>query len=160
MTLAQKSDVTVAASGEGEGFVTAKLAGHWFALPISAVHEVFHLRRLTKVPQAPASFIGVLNLRGRIVTALDTRQLLGFPPAETCPRMAIGVERAGELFGLAVDEVGDVLTSLPSQREPAPANLDKRWSEVVVGVHRSDGNLLLIVAVERLFDNLVGLAPQ
>jgi purine-binding chemotaxis protein CheW len=142
---------------ETDGFVTAKLAGHWFALPISAVHEVFLLSRITKVPGSQAGVIGVLNLRGRIVTALDTRQIMGFAAARQQPTMAIGIERRGELFGLAVDEMGDVLTSLPSEREPAPMNLDRRWREIVTGVHRSDKHLVLIVAVDRLFDGVLSL---
>lgn len=144
-------------AGELDGFVTAKLAGHWFALPISAVNEVFLLSRITKVPQSPPGLIGVLNLRGRIVTALDTRQILGFPPSNAQPKMAIGIERRGELFGLAVDEMGDVLTSHASDREAAPANLDRRWRDVVIGVQRCESHLVLIVAVDRLFDGVISL---
>jgi len=142
---------------EADGFVTARLAGHWFALPISAVHEVFLLSRITTVPQSPPGIIGVLNLRGRIVTALDTRQILGFPPASKAPTMAIGIERQGELFGLAVDDMGDVLTSVAAEREPAPMNLDRRWREIVTGVQRSEKHLVLIVAVDRLFDGVTSL---
>ena len=142
---------------EADGFVTARLAGHWFALPISAVHEVFLLSRITTVPQSPPGIIGVLNLRGRIVTALDTRQIMGFPAATTAPTMAIGIERRGELFGLAVDEMGDVLTSASGEREPAPMNLDRRWREIVTGVQRADKHLVLIVAVDRLFDGVISL---
>lgn len=143
-----------------DGFVTAKLDDHWFALPIDAVHEVFLLSRITEVPLSPSFLIGVLNLRGRIVTALDTRQLLGFPAAEGDRTMAIGVERQGELFGLAVDDMGDVLSSLPSEREPAPNNLDRRWKDIVTGVQRVDDQLVLIVAVDRMFDNLSTLVAQ
>lgn len=142
---------------EAEGFVTARLAGHWFALPISAVHEIFPLTRITTVPLSPPGLIGVLNLRGRIVTALDTRQIMGFPPRKDPPNIAIGIERGNELFGLAVDEMGDVLTSLPSERERPPSNLDKRWRDVVVGVQRSEDQLVLIVMVDRLFDDIVSL---
>jgi len=142
---------------EAEAFVTARLAGHWFALPISAVYEVFLLTRITQVPQSPPGIIGVLNLRGRIVTALDTRQILGFAPSPEEPTIAIGIERAGELFGLAVDRMGDVLTSVASEREAAPANLDRRWREIVTGVQRSDNELVLLVAVDRLFDGVISL---
>jgi purine-binding chemotaxis protein CheW len=142
---------------EADGFVTARLAGHWFALPISAVYEVFLLTRITEIPQSPPGIIGVLNLRGRIVTAMDTRQILGFPRAKEPPTIAIGIERGGELFGLAVDEMGDVLTSVPSEREAAPANLDRRWREIVTGVQRSDDALVLIVEVDRLFDGVISL---
>lgn len=142
---------------EVDGFVTARLANHWFAVPIDAVHEVFLLTRITKVPLSPPGLIGVLNLRGRIVTALNTRQILGFPSADKMPTIAIGIERGNELFGLAVDEMGDVLTSTKSERERAPSNLDKRWRDLVTGVQRVDDQLVLIVDVERLFEDVVSL---
>ena len=147
-------------SEQGVGYVTAKLDAHWFALPINAVREVFVLNRITKVPLAPAFLIGVLNLRGRIVTALDMRQILGFAPATSGPKLAIGVERQGELFGLAVDEMGDVLSSHPSEREGPPTNLDRRWKDIVTGVQRVGDNLVLIVHVDRLFDNLNTLVAE
>lgn len=143
-----------------DGFVTARLADHWFALPISAVHEVFLLTRITEVPLSPPGLIGVLNLRGRIVTALDTRQILGFSASSTAPTIAIGIERDHELFGLAVDEMGDVLTSVPNERERAPSNLDKRWRDLVTGVQRVDDQLVLIVSVERLFEDVVSLVSS
>ena len=140
-----------------DGFVTARLANHWFAVPIDAVHEVFLLTRITKVPLSPPGLIGVLNLRGRIVTALNTRQILGFPSRQEAPTIAIGIERGHELFGLAVDEMGDVLTSTRADRERAPSNLDKRWRDLVTGVQRVDDQLVLIVDVERLFEDVVSL---
>lgn len=145
---------------EADGFVTARLADHWFALPITAVHEVFHLSRITTVPLAPHGLIGVLNLRGRIVTALDTRQILGFPASKVRPTIAIGIESGPELFGLAVDEMGDVLTSVSSDRERAPSNLDKRWRDVVTGVQRLEDQLILIVDVDRLFDDVTSLVAK
>ncbi|MEM7696310.1 MAG: chemotaxis protein CheW [Pseudomonadota bacterium] len=142
---------------EVDGFVTARLAGHWFALPISMVHEVFLLSRITRVPLSPPGVIGVLNLRGRIVTAIDTRQILGFTSAKEEPTFAIGIERGPELFGLAVDQMGDVLSSRKGERERAPSNLDKRWRDVVTAVQRVDDQLVLIVAVDRLFDDVISL---
>ncbi|MEM6846622.1 MAG: chemotaxis protein CheW [Pseudomonadota bacterium] len=152
------SDGAAAVFEDASGFVTAKLAGHWFALPIDAVHEVFNLSRITSVPLSPPGVIGVLNLRGRIVTALDTRIILGFPPSGNPPAAAIGVERDQELYGLAVDAIGDVLTGSAEDREPAPANLDRRWRDMVTGVQRSNDQLVLIVDVARLFDNVSALA--
>lgn len=156
----QMQRLDAANADRADGFVTAKLAGHWFALPISAVDEVFLLNRITKVPLSPPGLIGVLNLRGRIVTALDTRAILGFKPSDVTPTMAIGIERRNELYGLAVDEMGDVLASIPEDREPAPMNLDKRWRDIVSGVQRNDDHLVLIVEVDRLFDSVIAMVGQ
>lgn len=143
----------VTTHAEVEGFVTAKLASHWFALPISAVQEIFVLSKITDVPHAPPATIGVLNLRGRVVTALDTRQILGFAPALSAPTLAVGVERGGELFGLAVDAMGEVLRG-DHEAEAPPMNLDRRWRDLVTGVTRHNGTLVLIVAVDCLFDGI------
>ena len=75
-----------------------------FGLPIARVHDVFVPDRLTRVPLAPPEIAGVLNLRGRIVTAIDMRRGSGLPPrAEDRAPMAIGVEPTGESYGLLVD---------------------------------------------------------
>ncbi len=144
-------------SDDSDGFVTARLSNHWFALPIESVHEVFLLTRITRVPLSPPGLIGVLNLRGRIVTAIDTRQVLGFPKAKSQSDTAIGIERGPELFGLSVDEMGDVLSSSPHERERAPANLDRRWKDIVTSVQRVEDQLVLIVNVDKMFDDISNL---
>ena len=73
-------------------YVTATVGGQLFGLPISRVQDVFAPDRLTRVPLAPPEIAGLLNLRGRIVTAIDLRRRLGLDaPAGDAPRMAIGV---------------------------------------------------------------------
>ena len=74
-------------------YVTAVIGGQLFGLPISRVQDVFMPERLTRVPLAAPEIAGVLNLRGRIVTAIDMRRRLGLPPREDGrPPMAVGIE--------------------------------------------------------------------
>src|SRR5579864_3093883 len=92
-------------------YVTASVGGQLFGLPIARVQDVFVLDRLTRVPLAAAEIAGVLNLRGRIVTAIDMRRRLALPPVgEARKRMAIGIEHKGESYGLLIDTIGEVLT--------------------------------------------------
>lgn len=132
-------------------FVTFRIGGQLFGTPILGVHEVFELERVARVPLAPPEIDGVLNLRGRIVTTIAMRSLLGFPPrATTAERsLAIGVEFKGEFYGLVIDEVGEVMALDGARSEPVPANLDRRWAETVAGVFRLDGELMLIIDIER-----------
>src|SRR3982751_5191213 len=91
-------------------YVTVMIGGQLFGLPINRVQDVFMLDRLTRVPLAPPEIAGVLNLRGRIVTAIDMRRRLGLPPlAERKAMMAVGIEIRGESFGLIIDQVGEVM---------------------------------------------------
>ena len=134
-------------------YVTATVGGQLFGLPISRVQDVFAPDRLTRVPLAPPEVAGLLNLRGRIVTAIDLRRRLGLDaPAGDAPRMAIGVEWKGESYGLLIDAIGEVLKLATSGREDNPVNLDPGLARVSAGVYRLDGKLLVVLDVDRVLD--------
>ena len=134
-------------------YVTVMIGGQLFGLPISRVQDVFMPERLTRVPLAGAEIAGVLNLRGRIVTMIDMRRRLGLPPrTDARARMAVGVELGAESYGLMIDSVGEVLKLDDATREPNPVNLDARWAGVSGGVHRLDGQLMVILDVDRVLD--------
>jgi purine-binding chemotaxis protein CheW len=130
-------------------YVTATIGGQLFGLPIARVLDVFIPERITRVPLSPPEVAGVLNLRGRIVTAIDMRRRLDLPPRgpdDKC--MAIGIERNGEFYGLLVDQVGEVMKLAASTCEAVPVNLDPSWARVALGVHRLEGRLLVALDVD------------
>ena len=130
-------------------YVTATVGGQLFGLPIARVQDVFVLDRLTRVPLAAPEIAGVLNLRGRIVTAIDRRCRLGLPRRDdTKPPMAVGIECKGESYGLLIDTVGEVLKLDDNAREANPVNLDTRLAQISAGVHRLDGQLMVILDVD------------
>lgn len=131
-------------------YVTAMIGGQLFGLPIERVLDVFTPERLTRVPLSPPEVAGVLNLRGRIVTAIDMRQRLDLPPRGAGePFMAVGIEQAGESYGLLVDQVGEVVKLPVSKLDPVPANLDPAWTRLAAGVHRLDHRLMVVLDVDR-----------
>ena len=130
-------------------YVTVMIGGQLFGLPISRVQDVFMPDRLTRVPLAPPEVAGVLNLRGRIVTTIDMRRRLGLPPRDdNKPSMAVGIELKGESYGLLIDTVGEVMKLGETTLEPNPVNLDPRLARVSGGVHRLDGQLMVILDVD------------
>jgi purine-binding chemotaxis protein CheW len=134
-------------------YVTAMIGGQLFGLPISRVQDVFMPERLTRVPLASSDVAGVLNLRGRIVTAIDMRARLGLPKREgDKPPMAVGVELRGESYGLLIDSVGEVLKLPDAGREANPINLDPRMAKMAAGIHRLDSQLLVILDVDRVLE--------
>ena len=134
-------------------YVTATIGGQLFGLPIFRVQDVFMPERLTRVPLAAPEFAGMLNLRGRIVTAIDMRLRLGLPPVEAGEaRMAIGIESKGESYGLLIDAIGEVIKLSVGSLESNPVNLDARLARVSAGVYRLDGNLLVVLDVDRVLD--------
>jgi len=132
-------------------YVTATIDRQLFGLPIARVHDVFVPARLTHVPLAPPEVAGVLNLRGRIVTVIDMRRRLGLTEyGGGDGQMAIGLERDGEAYGLLVDSVGEVMRISDSIRVANPVNLDPRLAHVSAGVYRLDGELLIVLNVDRV----------
>jgi purine-binding chemotaxis protein CheW len=134
-------------------YVTATVGGQLFGLPISRVQDVFVPERLTRVPLASCEIAGLLNLRGRIVTAIDMRRRLDLPaPDDGRSRMAIGIEWRGESYGLLIDAIGEVLKLPAAGREEIPVNLDARLARVSAGVYRLDGCLMVVLDVDRVLE--------
>lgn len=139
-------------TGEIE-FVTVMIGEQLFGLPIDRVHDVFAAERVTRVPMARGEIAGILNLRGRIVTAIDMRKCLDLPPREDCTsQMAVGIEFGGESYGLLIDEVGEVMKLPAAQQETVPVNLDSRWRRVAAGVYRLEEHLMIILDIDRVLD--------
>ena len=134
-------------------YVTATIGGQLFGMPILRVQDVFAPERLTRVPLAPPEIAGMLNLRGRVVTLIDMRCRLGLGRrADDASAMAIGVECAGESYGLLIDQVGEVLTLDDARREANPTNLETHLARVSAGIHRLDGQLLIVLDVDRILE--------
>ena len=141
--------------GAAVEFVTAVIGGQLFGLPISRVQDVFMPERVTRVPLSSAEIAGVLNLRGRIVTVIDMRALLGLDKADDGkPAMAVGVDLRGESYGLLIDQIGEVLRLPEESREENPVNLDPRMAKFAGGVHRLDGQLMVVLDVDRVLELL------
>jgi purine-binding chemotaxis protein CheW len=136
-----------------EGFVTVLTAGQLFGLKLGRVRDVFVPRGLSRVPLAPPEVAGLLNLRGRIVTAIDLRRRLGLPPrSDGAASVAVGIEERGELYGLIVDKVSDALWLSPATHDVNPVNLDPRWARVCAGVHRLNHGLMVVLDVDKVLD--------
>jgi purine-binding chemotaxis protein CheW len=134
-------------------YVTVVIGEQLFGLSIGRVQDVFVPERLTSVPLAPPEVAGVLNLRGRIVTAIDMRRRLDLDKRTgDQPLMAIGIDLRGESYGLLVDAVGEVMKFPNSACEAKPANLDARWGRIASGVIRLEGQLLVVLDVDRVLD--------
>ncbi|MCS6890922.1 MAG: chemotaxis protein CheW [Rhodovarius sp.] len=131
--------------------LTLTVAGQPCGIPVLAVRDVLGPQTITRIPLAPPEIAGSLNLRGRIVTAIDLRRRLMLPDRPPGQRpMSVVVDHHGELYSLLADEVGDVLSVDPAERAPNPPTLEPFWREVSLGVHRLGEQLLVVLDVERL----------
>ena len=134
-------------------FVSITIAGQLFGIPVLQVQDVLGPQRITRIPLAPAEVAGSLNLRGRIVTAIDLRTRLKLPPLpEGQTGMSVVVDHGGELYSVMVDSVGEVLSLSADTAERNPATLDPVWRDVSGGIHRLDKTLLIVLDVARVLD--------
>ena len=135
-------------------YVTVTVGEQLLGLPIGRVHDVFIANRITPVPCAPREIVGLLNLRGRVVTAICLRKRLGRPVdakgqcADDCELVAVGIDHGGEAYALIVDAVGEVMRLDRSTFEPVPIHLDRGWAALAAGIHRLDGQLLVVLDVD------------
>ncbi len=144
---------TTVAEADAMQLVTVFVEGQLFGLPILQVRDVFVVNGVTPVPLAASSVAGLFNLRGRVMTMLSMRALLGYNRDSSKPETtAIGIEWKGESYGLLVDRVGEVMNLSPSSRETNPVNLDPRWSAISAGVHRLEDQLLVEISLDNLFN--------
>ena len=131
--------------------VTLLLDGQECGIPVLGVRDVLGPQTLARVPLAPAEVAGSLNLRGRIVTAIDLRRRLALPPAPPGrAQMSVVTEQGGELYALLVDQVREVMTLPAESFAPPPPTLPPAWAAHSVGVYRLAGGLLVLLDVARL----------
>ena len=139
--------------GEKREFLTFTVETQIFGLPLAGVSDVLDARPLTPVPLAPPEVAGSLNLRGRIITAIDVRRRLGLPAMTPgAEHMSIVTESDGELFNLIVDAVGEVIAVSDDQYEDNPVTLDAAWRRFSAGIYRLDEGLMVVLNVEPLLD--------
>ena len=139
--------------GAMEGLVALRVGGQSFGVPVLKVQDVIARTAISRVPLAPPEVAGSLNLRGRIITAIDMRLRLRLPPRGPEEGfMCVIVEHGGELYALLVDDVGDVLWLPTALREPPPVTLSAEWRSLCTGLHLLEGELLMVIDVARTLD--------
>ena len=130
-------------------FCTFHVDQLFFGVEVEKVQEVLRFHEMTDVPLSPPVVRGLINLRGQIVTALDLRRLLDRPPLEG-DELPMNVVVRGEdgVVSFLVDEIGDVLEVGEELFEPPPETLGGVARDLVPGVYKLDGRLLLTFDVE------------
>jgi purine-binding chemotaxis protein CheW len=127
-------------------YSTFLVGGYYFGVDVLQVQEVLRFQEMTRVPLANPTIEGLINLRGQIVTAIDMRRRLRLPcrTAEDAV-MNVVVRTEDGPVSLLVDEIGDVIETGADTFEQPPDNLDPAVRDLVRGIHKLDGRLLLVL---------------
>ena len=105
---------------QGGKYLTFKLAGEEYGVEILKVREINGLMNITAVPQMPPYMKGVINLRGKVLPAIDLRMRFGLPVAEYTDQTCIIVVDVGQEIGILVDTVSEVLNIAAADIDPPP----------------------------------------
>ena len=131
-------------------FCTFFVDGMYCGVEVLKVQEVIRYQEMTRVPLAPPVVRGLINLRGQIVTAIDLRERLGLKPRpEGDLPMNVVVRTADGATSLLVDEIGDVVTVDEDAYERPPETIGAITRELVEGVYKLRGRLLMIIDTEK-----------
>jgi purine-binding chemotaxis protein CheW len=139
-------------TSEEESCFTLFSAGEAFGLSVLKAQTIFRISSFTPIPLGPSDIVGLVNLRGRIVTAVSLRRRLGIPDEALEESLAICIEHKGENFALIVDEVGDILSLNASMRVKVPRHFDAARSRYMTGLYKVDNLLVPVLDIAALFD--------
>lgn len=132
-------------------WVTFKLAKEKYGINVMQVQEVLRVTEIAPVPGAPSYVIGIINLRGNVVTVIDTRKRFGLSPKEMddSTRIVI-VESEDQVIGILVDSVAEVVDLRASEIEGSPNVGSDDNAEFIQGVASLEGELLIIIDLNKL----------
>jgi len=132
---------------------TFKLDDEVYGINVIQIREVLRYTEITPVPGAPTYVSGIINLRGNVVTVIDTRKRFGLPPGEinNSSRIVI-VEVDSQVLGMLVDSVADVTYIKQSEVEITPNVGNSETSKFIQGVCNKNDQLLILIELERMIE--------
>ncbi len=144
----------IAAQGTTRQYSTFRISDLLLGIEVVKVQEVIRYQEMTVVPLAPGAIEGLINLRGQIVIAIDTRRSLGLPraPVGALP-MNIVIQSEDGVVSLLVDEIGDVIDVPLSAYAPVPDNMPREQKELIECVYDLNEGLMLVLDTARVLQN-------
>ncbi|MFC3853331.1 chemotaxis protein CheW [Salinispirillum marinum] len=133
-------------------WVTFRLENETYGINVMQVQEVLRYTEIAPVPGAPSYVLGIINLRGNVVTVIDTRERFGMSPSEVTDNSRIVIiETDMQVVGILVDSVAEVVYLRQSEIETAPNVGNDETSKFIQGVCHKNDELLILVELDRLF---------
>jgi len=132
-------------------WVTFRLAEEIYGINVMQVQEVLRMTEIAPVPGAPSCVIGIINLRGNVVTVVDTRELFGLMREDVTEQTRIMIVECNKVIvGLLVDSVAEVVNIQNTDIDSAPNIGNEENSKYIQGVYSKDGEILILVDLNRL----------
>lgn len=135
-------------------WVTFQLEEETYGINVMQVQEVLRYTEIAPVPGAPSYVLGIINLRGNVVTVIDTRARFGLMGAEVTDNSRIVIiEAEKQVIGILVDSVAEVVYLRSSEIDSAPNIGTEESAKFIQGVSNRDGQLLILVDLNKLLND-------
>ncbi|KEY91149.1 chemotaxis protein [Candidatus Photodesmus blepharus] len=135
-------------------WVTFQLEGETYGINVMQVREVLRHTEIAPVPGAPIYVLGIINLRGNVVTVIDTRSRFGLEEGKiTDNTRIIVIESESQVIGILVDSVAEVVYLRSSEIDTTPSIGSDENSKFIQGVSNRDGKLLILIDLNQLLSN-------
>ena len=152
--LRNSEDKTAKRAAEVHRYLEFNLGDERFAIPLLSVKEVIAVPETTKVPFTPDYFLGVMNLRGQVLSVIDLRRRLGITPNEASSETAVIITDLGFThLGVVVDSINRVLAVEGTDFAPPPEIEMNAKTEFVIGCYKNDKHLVLFLDVNKILDH-------
>ncbi|WPL19775.1 Chemotaxis protein CheW [Thiorhodovibrio winogradskyi] len=143
-----------AKSNDSSSFVTFSLAEETYAIDVLQVQEVLKVTEIAPVPGVPNYILGIINLRGDVVTVIDGRRRMGLPDqAPTDQSRIVIIDVDNQNVGILVDSVAEVVQIPSKSIDPAPAVGNDQSSRFILGVYSSSDGLTILISLEKLLSD-------
>ncbi|MBK5962720.1 chemotaxis protein CheW [Thiocystis minor] len=147
-------DTNVNAKGSSSSYVTFSLEDETYAIDVLQVQEVLKLTEIAPVPGVPDYILGIINLRGDVVTVIDARRRMLLPeraPDDASRIVIIDVDNQN--VGILVDSVAEVVRIPPNAVDPAPAVGNDQTSRFILGVSSTEEGLTILIDLNKLLSD-------
>jgi purine-binding chemotaxis protein CheW len=132
-------------------YISFQLAGETYGINVMQVREVLRYTEIAPVPGAPHYVLGIINLRGNVVTVVDARCRFGLPQGETSENSRIVIiEADSRVVGLLVDSVAEVVYVKRSEIESTPKVGSDETANYIHGVCNRDDELLILIDLDKI----------
>lgn len=143
-------------NGQTKSFLSFKLGGEHFAIPVMKIMEILEVPKITKVPQSPNFLVGVINLRGAVLPVIDTRVKFGMSPIDysinTCILVLnVAYNEETIIVGALVDFVSEVFEFDETKVKPSPTIATKYRADFIEGMIQEDDHFMMVLNIDKVF---------
>lgn len=134
---------------EGTRFLCFSLGNEEYSIPLLSVREVIAVPETTKIPGTPTHFMGIMNLRGQVISVIDLRTKFGIKPKDGSENAVIICDLSPLCIGVVVDSINFVFSPTASEVSDKPDLSGSKNAEAITGVYRKENSLVLFLDIAK-----------